>query len=185
MDAEGEQEDISVVVNVGDPEIKVDFLEGEEVMGEEARFFEILNSMELDVARASEKLLNLTILMMRVATREFEFDALALDAKDILPEDLEKALEFEFLSVILDSEVAKVNEFIAALQADVISIREAISSYQQLGNSLNMERQISDLECALKQSLEQISEIRIQSAQFQKTLSRFGGDQTCKSLFSS
>ncbi|KAL5739473.1 hypothetical protein ACOSQ2_028653 [Xanthoceras sorbifolium] len=186
MDADVDQEtNVSVVVNVNDQETKlnkVDLLEGissnKEMMGEQGSFGEILTRVELDIACSSEKLVNLNILMMHVATRESDFEAFASEREHNLSDAAEKALEFDLLSGIVDSEVRELDKFMATLQADIINVREAISSYKHLGEtSVEMEEQLLDSENSLKQSAEQISEIKLQSAQFQRTLSCLDGEE--------
>ncbi|KAK1581479.1 hypothetical protein Q3G72_006332 [Acer saccharum] len=186
MDADVDQEtNVSVVVNVGDQETKlnkVDLLEGissnEEVMGEQGTVGEVVTRVELDIACSSEKLVNLTILMMHVATRESDFEAFALEREHILSDSAEKALEFDLLSGIVDSEVRELDKFMAILQADIVNVREVILSYKHLGEpSVEMEEQLLDSESSLKQSLEQISEIKMQSATFQRTLSCLDGEE--------
>ncbi|KAK2663162.1 hypothetical protein Ddye_001736 [Dipteronia dyeriana] len=186
MDADVDQKtNVPVVVNGGDQETnlnKVDLLEGissnEEVMGEQGTVGEVVTRVELDIACASEKLVNLNILMMHVATRESDFEAFASEREHILSDSAEKALEFDLLSGIVDSEVRELDKFMAILQADIINDREAIFSYKHSGEPyVEMEEQLLDSENSLKQSLEQISEIKRQSATFQRTLACLDGEE--------
>ncbi|XP_044480990.1 WPP domain-interacting tail-anchored protein 1-like isoform X1 [Mangifera indica] len=180
MDTDMDREtNVSVVVNVGDPEAElngVDLFEGMssngEVVGDLGSASEVISRVELDIACYSEKLVNLDILMMYVATRENEFEAFASDREHILADSPEKALEFDFLSGILDSEVRELENFMNALEVDIINARELISSFRHLGRtSMKMEEKLLDSENSLKQSREQIFEIKKQSAQFHRTLS--------------
>ncbi|KAJ0043287.1 hypothetical protein Pint_18894 [Pistacia integerrima] len=170
---------VSVVVNVGDPEAesnRIDLLEGMsskgEVVSELGSAGEVLSRVELDISCCSEKLVNLEILMMHVANRENDFEVFASDREHILADSPEKALEFDLLSGLLDSEVRELDKFMTTLEVDIINARELISSYRHLGRtSMEMEEKLLDSENSLKQSREQISEIKKQSAKFHRTLS--------------
>ena len=152
-----------------------------EVIGELGNAGEVLTRVELDLACSSEKLVNLTVLMMHVATRESDFEAFASEEEHMLSDSTEKALEFDLLSGILDSEVRELDKFMAALQADVNISREIISSFKHLGKSFKeMEGKLRDSEQSLKQSQYQISEIGTQSAKFQRILSCSVQGDNCK-----
>ncbi|CAK9155949.1 unnamed protein product [Ilex paraguariensis] len=139
---------------------------------------EVLTRAELDLACLSEKLLNLNILMMHVATKESDFEAFVMDKEHIYSDSAEKALEFDLLSGILDSEVEELDDFMSTLQTDVVTSREVISSFEHLGEVV--EEKLHDSEESLKQSLEQLSELKLQSANFQKILSTFDADENRK-----
>lgn len=56
-----------------------------------------------------------------------------------------------------------------------------MSSFEQLGVAFKeMEENMKDCEESLKQSFEQISEIKVQSANFQRILLTTAGDEKCK-----
>lgn len=166
-------------VDIGDPEAesnKVNLLGGissnGEVIGELGNAGEVLTRLELDLACSSEKLVNLSVLTMHVATRESDFEAFASEEEHMLSDSTEKALEFDLLSGILDSEVRELDKFMASLQADVITSCEFVSSFKHLGESFKeMEGKLHDSQQSLKQSQDQVSEIRTQSAKFQRILS--------------
>lgn len=175
-------------VDTGDAEAesnKVNLLGGVsfngEVIGELGNAGEVLTRVELDLACSSEKLVNLSVLMMHVATRESDFEAFASEEEHMLSDSTEKALEFDLLSGILDSEVKELDKFMAALQADVNISREIVSSFKHLGeNFKEMEGKLRDSEQSLKQSQDQISEIWTQSAKFQRILSCSVWGDNCK-----
>ncbi|KAK9194692.1 hypothetical protein WN944_005399 [Citrus x changshan-huyou] len=181
MDTDADQEtSASVVVNVGDSESesnKVYSLEAISANGdviEELRSAgEVFSQLELHIACSSEKLVNLNILTMHVATRESEFEAFAKKREHILDDDsVETALAFDLLSGLLDSELRELENFITTLEADFVKAHELISSYTELGKaSIEMEEKLLDSEDSLQQSRDQISEIKKQSAKFQRTLS--------------
>ncbi|KAK4602773.1 hypothetical protein RGQ29_011682 [Quercus rubra] len=172
-------------VDTGYPETesnKVDSLEGSssngEVVGELGNAGEFLTRVELDLACSSEKLVNLSVLMMQVATRESDYEAFVSRGEHMLGNSFEKALEFDLLSGILDSEVQEVDKFMSTLQADVISAHEIVSLFKHLGETfVEMEGKLCDSELSLKQSQDQVSEIRMQSAKFQRILASSNRDE--------
>lgn len=152
---------------------------GGEMMRDIESAGEVLTRIELDLACSSEKLVNLSILMMHVATKESELEAFISDEEYIL----KKALEFDLLSGVLDSEVNELDNFMSTLQAEIVDAREIISSYEHLGEALkDMEEKLHDSEESLKQSVEQVTEIKEQSSNFQRILLKFSGEETRKLL---
>ncbi|KAG8662428.1 WPP domain-interacting tail-anchored protein 1 isoform X1 [Manihot esculenta] len=138
---------------------------------------EIITRMELDLACASEKLVNLSVLMMYLESKESEFETTAALEGDISG-DAAEVLEFDFLSRILDSEVTELDKFMATLQENIVEAHEMISSYKHLGQTfMAMKEKLLDSEKSLRQSHDQISEIRTQFAKFQRTLSCLNGQE--------
>ncbi|KDP24315.1 hypothetical protein JCGZ_25611 [Jatropha curcas] len=141
-----------------------------EINGELGIADEILTRMELDLACASEKLVNLSLLMMHVATRESEFETITSPKENFVGDSVE-ALEFDLLSWILDSEVTELDKFMTDTQKNIVDARKMISLYQHLEEIfMAMEEKLLDCEKSLKQLQGQVSEIRMQSAKFQRTL---------------
>lgn len=171
-------------INTSDPEAEennMDLHEGissyGEVMLEVGNATEVLKRVELDLACSSEKLFNLSILTMHVATRESDFEAFASEEEHVLDDSVQKALEFDLLSGILDSEVREVDNFMTILQKDVAHTHEILSSCENLGGAfMEMEEKLHDSDVLLKQSQDHVSEIRMQSAKFQRTLLCFDGE---------
>ncbi|KAL5582048.1 hypothetical protein UlMin_014490 [Ulmus minor] len=148
-----------------------------EFIGESGNPVEILTQLELDLACASEKLVNLNVLMMNVATRESDVEAFASDKEHSSDDSLEKALEIDLLSGVLDSEARELDGFMAVLQSEVNSTRELLSSCTHMGeNFREMEEMLRDSELSLKQSQDQVSEIRMQSVKFQRSFSCLEGE---------
>ncbi|KAG5535250.1 hypothetical protein RHGRI_023136 [Rhododendron griersonianum] len=142
---------------------------------------EVLTRVELDLACFSEKLVNLNILMMHIATRESDFEAFVSDKEDICGDSIMKAMEFNLLSGVLDSEVRELDNFMSTIQSEIIKARETVYSRKNLGQALaEMEDKLHDSEESLKQSLDQVSELRVQSANFQRILSSFGVEENWK-----
>lgn len=142
---------------------------------------EVLTRLELDLACFVEKLVNLNILMMHVATRESDFEAFVSDKENICGDSIVKVMEFDLLSGVLDSEVRELDNFMSTIQSEIINAREIVYSHKNLGQTLReMEDKLHDSEESLKQSLDQVSELRVQSAEFQRILSSFGDEENCK-----
>lgn len=157
---------------------KVVLLEGEspkgEVVGDLGFGRTTLTRLELSLAGFSEKITNLRIFMMRLATMESEFEAFALEKDDIEHDSVEKVLEFDLLSGILDSEVRELNKLLGSLQTEIADTRERISSCTHLGEIfMVMKEKLCDFEEYVKQSEEQISVLKMQSVDFQRNLSSF------------
>ncbi|KAJ7971143.1 WPP domain-interacting tail-anchored protein 1-like [Quillaja saponaria] len=145
--------------------------------GEVGNAGEVITRMELDLACFCEKIANLNILMMHVATWESEFEAFVTEEDNVDLDSAGKALEYNLLSGILDSEVTELDKFMAILHTEITSAGEIISSHNHLGETfMVMEEKLHDYEQLLKQSQDQVSEIRIQSAKFQRTLTHFIGE---------
>lgn len=142
------------------------------VIGELENVGEFITGVELDLACASEKLLNLSGFMMHVATKESDFEAFVSREDQTSVDSVEKALEFTLLSGILESEVSELDELIAILQMEIASAQVLLSSYTYLGETFAvMEEKLHDSEQSLKQLQDQVSEIRMQSLKFQRTFS--------------
>ncbi|KAF6169092.1 hypothetical protein GIB67_038589 [Kingdonia uniflora] len=141
---------------------------------------ETLTRVELDLAYSSEKLLNLEALFMHVASRESDYEVLVTEARYLSPTFAEKGLEFDLLSGILDSEVGEMENTIAALQIDIADVCQKISTWGHLKNiCLEIKEKLHDAEESLKQSQKQVSEMRTQSAKFQRFLLALDGQEKC------
>ncbi|PRQ24692.1 hypothetical protein RchiOBHm_Chr6g0275231 [Rosa chinensis] len=184
-DATHEASDFGNDVNIDVPVVesnRVDSLEKVSfdgmVIEELQNLGEVITGVELDLACAYEKLLNLIGFMMHVATKESDFDAFISDEEQTIVGSVEKALEFTLLSGILDSEVGELDKVIALLQMEITAAQELLSLYTYLGETFTViEEKLQDSEQSLKQLQEQISEIRMQSLKFQRTLSCFDGEE--------
>ncbi|PIM99386.1 hypothetical protein CDL12_28119 [Handroanthus impetiginosus] len=141
----------------------------------------ILTRAELDLACSSEKLVNLDLLLMHVASRENDFEAFASEEKHTLEGPVQKALEFDILYWFLDSEVRVLESFLTALQTEIGSSRGFISSFKQLGDAFGvMEEKVQDCENSLKQSFERLEDIKVQSSKFRRILLASSGDENWK-----
>ncbi|XP_008230323.1 PREDICTED: WPP domain-interacting tail-anchored protein 1 [Prunus mume] len=172
-------------VNIDDPEVdssKVGNLESVSsdgvIVGELRSVGEVFTRVELDLACASEKLVNLNVLMMHVATKESDLEALSSKEEQTSVDSVENAMEFVLLSGILDSEVSELDKLMAILQAEITNAQGLLSSYTCLGETfVVVEDKLCDSEQSLKQLQDQISEIRMQSLKFQRTFSCYDGEE--------
>lgn len=139
--------------------------------GDLANGSEVITRLELDLARASEKLVNLNVLMMHIATRESEFEAFALENDHMFDDSVERASEIDLLAGFLDSEVDRVDGFLARIQNDISHAHELIPFCKFSKETfMYLEEKLQDSKESLKQSHELISDIRMQSAKLQKNL---------------
>ncbi|KAL0377649.1 UNVERIFIED_CONTAM: WPP domain-interacting tail-anchored protein 1 [Sesamum radiatum] len=139
---------------------------------------EVLTRVELDLACSSEKLVNLEILVMHVVSRENDFEAFASEEEHKSEGPVEKALEFDLLYGILDSEVSEVEGFLSALQTEIAGFQ---ASFKELGDSFKeMEEKFQDCEDSLKHSFEQVAGLKVQSANFRRILLASSGDEKWK-----
>lgn len=134
----------------------------------------VLLSLDLDLAYSSEKLVNLHVLLMQVWARENVFEAMAMEKDHISADSIEKALVFDLLSGILDSEVREIENFMDTLQAEIVDAHKKISSCSHLRELFNvMEEKLIDCEESLKQSQEQVLKMNTQLAKFQRVFLEF------------
>ncbi|KAI3520926.1 hypothetical protein L1887_10381 [Cichorium endivia] len=113
---------------------------------------------------------------MRVETKENAFEALLSDMDPIL---VVNALEIDLLSGLLDSEVKVLEKHISDLQIQKAKVMEFLNSRKHLEKEeplMRMEDMLHDSGRTLEQSLEQVLEIKLRSANFQRNLLRFGGE---------
>lgn len=151
---------------------------------------EVLTKVELDFAFVSEKLVNLSLLTMQLGTRENDFESFvskkeeeepSSDGGDDDDDAAEKALEFDLLSSILNSEVKELESLLGFLQNEIQSARVMISPFQHDGEAfLDLEGKLHDTEQSLGQLMDQVVEMKKQSSNFQRL--SFGLDEfgSCK-----
>lgn len=174
-------------LNSGDPDTEtgkldyaVEISSGQERSGELRNFTtsEVLTRVELDLAYSVEKLLNLNVFMMRLATMENDLENIASENGKVGVELLENALHFDLMSGILDSEVSELYNLMTELEKDIVKAGEMITSYEHLGETFAvMKAKLHDSEESLKQSQDQVTEIRMQSTKFQQTLACLKGQE--------
>lgn len=192
MDLDSVQDKLSSFENVsyGDLEAEsnnIDSLEVESsgggTMRELESVAESLTRVELDIACSSEKLINMNTLVIHVASREADFEAFSLEEDHRLEGPAVKALEFDLLYGVLDSEVIELESFLSALHTEIASSLEIVSSFTHLGEAFSDTKdKLLDCEDSLKKNFEQVSDIKKQSANFKRILSTTSGDEKCMLL---
>ncbi|CAN6326232.1 unnamed protein product, partial [Urochloa humidicola] len=131
---------------------------------------EILTRVELDLAFASEKLLNLEMLVMEIARRATEFEPPTFEDESVSSETAENAFELDILYGILDAEVKELVNLISSLQADIRSIEHKVYEEESGGK---VKAKLDAAKATLKQMQELIADIRNESAKFEKAIQFF------------
>ncbi|VVA94540.1 unnamed protein product [Arabis nemorensis] len=134
---------------------------------EEQEMWKILTKLELDSAYISEKLMNLHVLLMHLLA--WDNDLEGMGTLDSSAASFEKALAFDLLCGILESELKEVDEVLDELEAQIVDTSYKISTCKQ-ENHIVMEGNLGDSAESLKQSRGQVSEITLQLAQLRRTL---------------
>lgn len=143
---------------------------------------EVLTRLELDLAYSAEKLLNLDILLMHVSAKESDYEALTPEDDSVWADSAaDKGLQFVLLSGILDTEVREIQSFMASLQTEIVYARQKVCSCDRDNDSFEeMEEKLKDLEKSFKQSENIVTDMRLQSAKFQRIILSFGEEENCK-----
>lgn len=128
---------------------------------------EILSRVELDLAFASEKLLNLEMLVMEIARRATDFEPPTFEDESISSETAESAFELDALYGILDAEVKELVNSISSLQADIKGIEQRVYEEESGGK---VKAKLDAATLTLKQMQELITDIRNESAKFEKAI---------------
>ncbi|KAK1440763.1 hypothetical protein QVD17_06594 [Tagetes erecta] len=142
---------------------------------------EVVTRFELDMACVCEKLANLNLLLMHMETIKGEFEAFVSDMNPNLSDLEVKALEFDFLSGFLNSEVQVLETHISDFLNDKTNMQEFISSSKYLGDtSMEQEDMLRDSEKSLQHSMDQLLELKARAAMFENNVSRFYSGETSK-----
>ncbi|XP_076946783.1 WPP domain-interacting tail-anchored protein 2-like [Bidens hawaiensis] len=157
--------------NVINPEL-VRFHEGtasdSKDIGEIGLSMEILTKVDLELAYASEKLLNLENLLFYVLSWENDFEAMTAD--DVSDEFVEKSLKIDMLFSFLDSEVKELDGSMELTRVDLVDARQRLCSCKHLGELFSVvEGKLHDSEDSLKKSQEHVLEMKIKLAKLQMT----------------
>ncbi|KAI7758075.1 hypothetical protein M8C21_033588 [Ambrosia artemisiifolia] len=165
--------------NVINPEL-VRFHEGitsdSKDIGEIGVSMEILTKVDLELAYASEKLLNLENLLLYVLSWENDFEAMSAD--DVSEEFVEKSLQIDLLFSFLDSEVKELDGSMDSIQVDLVDVSQRVSSCKHLGELCSVvEGKLHDSEDSLKKSQEHVLEMKIKLAKLQMTSLAFNRNE--------
>ncbi|EOY01538.1 WPP domain-interacting protein 2, putative isoform 1 [Theobroma cacao] len=133
-----------------------------------------LSRIDLDLAYSNEKLVNLHVLLMLLLGWDNDPEAMASGNSDFSAQFIEKALVFDLLCGILDSELREVETFLDTVQAEIVDARHKISSSRPLGALFNkMEEKLHDSEQSLEKCQELVLEVKMQSTKLQDSISYF------------
>ncbi|XWS69568.1 hypothetical protein CRYUN_Cryun04dG0190400 [Craigia yunnanensis] len=134
----------------------------------------ILNRVDLDLAYSNEKLVNLHVLLMLLLGWDNGPEVMASGNSDISAQFIEKALVFDLLCGILDSELREVETFLDTVQAEIVDARHKTSSCRHLRALFNkMEKKLHDSEESMKKCQELVLELKMQSNKLQGSFSCF------------
>ncbi|PKA52709.1 WPP domain-interacting tail-anchored protein 1 [Apostasia shenzhenica] len=126
--------------------------------------------MELDLAYSSEKVLNLEILMMQVTDRASDYELQTSSSEELSMDFIEKAFEYDILSGILSSEVKEIESFMSCLQMDILAAHKFTPSDLLEDSLIEIEEKLYHAEESLRNSIDQVADIRKQSAKFERSL---------------
>ncbi|KAL3501566.1 hypothetical protein ACH5RR_036015 [Cinchona calisaya] len=145
---------------------------------EEARnAMEVLTRADLDLAYSSHKLVNLENLLMHVLAWQNNVKSV-VEYDNISPEFVEKAMEFDLLNAILNSEVRELDNLMGTIQALVTDARHKTTSCGKLKDLfIIVESKLHDTEESLRQSQDNILEVKMQLAKLQMTSLAFNQNE--------
>ncbi|WOK94411.1 WPP domain-interacting tail-anchored protein 1 [Canna indica] len=132
---------------------------------------EALTRIELDVAYSSDKLLNLEILLMIVADRANDFEAMNMEYEDMSDESIMEAFESDILSGILDMEVKELENFMSFLQSEIMEAHQILYHGDHLEEyAAKLEEKLDDAETSVRKLQDSVADIQKQSSKFHRTL---------------
>ncbi|KAL3037376.1 hypothetical protein AAZX31_01G063300 [Glycine max] len=139
-----------------------------------------LTDIDHRLAYFSEKLVNLHVLYVYLLGEESDLEAMDSTNNCILENLFEKAVTFDLLSGILDSEVRELDSFMDTLQEEIVDARHKIFSCKHLTEVFfMMDKKLHGSKESVKQFQQQLLELKIQSSQLQKTIEAFR-HENCK-----
>ncbi|MBA0602514.1 hypothetical protein Gorai_002694 [Gossypium raimondii] len=133
-----------------------------------------LDRIDLDLACYNEKLVNLHVLLMFLLGWDKDPEEMAYGSSDISAQFIEKALVFDLLCGILDSELREVESFLSAVQSEIVDARRKTSSCVPLGAlSEKMDKKLHDSEESLKRCQGIVLEVKLLSTKLQASFPYF------------
>lgn len=142
-----------------------------------------LTEIDFRLAYFSEKLVNLHVLYIYLLAQENDLEAMDSKNNCISTNFFEKAMSFDLLSGILDSEVRELDSFMDTIQEEIVDARHKIFSCRHLTEVFfMMEEKLHDSEESVKQFQQQLLELKMQSSQLQTTLVAFQ-HENCKLIY--
>ncbi|KAG8067572.1 hypothetical protein GUJ93_ZPchr0005g14972 [Zizania palustris] len=128
---------------------------------------EILSRVEIEIAFASEKLLNLEMFVMEIARKATDFEPPTLEDESVSSETAESAFELDILYGILHAEVSELDNLISSLQNDIQNVERKVYEEESGGK---IKAKLDAAMVSLEQMKDLISEIRKESAKFEKAI---------------
>ncbi|KAH1031541.1 hypothetical protein J1N35_043715 [Gossypium stocksii] len=133
-----------------------------------------LDRIDLDLACCNEKLVNLHVLLMFLLGWDKDPEEMAYGSSDISAQFIEKALVFDLLCGILDSELREVETFLSAVQSEIVDACRKTSSCVPLGAlSEKMDKKLQDSEESLKRCQGIVLEVKLLSTKLQASFPYF------------
>ncbi|XP_015693351.1 WPP domain-interacting tail-anchored protein 1-like isoform X1 [Oryza brachyantha] len=136
-------------------------------MNIEGSNMDILTRVELEVPFASEKLLNLEMLVMEIARMATDFEPPILEDESVSSETAKSAFELDILYGIRDAEVRELDEMITSLQNDIQNVEHKVYEDESGGK---IKAKLDAAMVSLNQMKDLISDIRKESAKFEKAI---------------
>ncbi|KAK8493544.1 hypothetical protein V6N13_099831 [Hibiscus sabdariffa] len=128
--------------------------------------------INLDLACSNEKLVNLHVLLMLLLGWDNGPEAMSLENGDISV--IEKALEFDLLCGILDSELREIENFLSTVQLEIVDARRKTSSCMPSGAQVDeMDKKLHDSEESMKMCQGIVSEVKLLSTKLQASFLYF------------
>ncbi|KAJ4815674.1 WPP domain-interacting tail-anchored protein 1 [Rhynchospora pubera] len=134
---------------------------------------EILTRIQHDLAYCSDKVMNLQILQMEVASRSGQIESSLDPDSDSVPEDdsVQKAFEFDLVSVYLHSEVKQLEKFVGFLKEDIVEVKNQFVGEE---DSSAMTENLAQAESAMEDLQQLVFDLRAGSSKFEETLDLLG-----------
>lgn len=134
---------------------------------------EMITRIQHDLAYSSDKVMNLQILQMEVASRSGQIESLSLDT-DSGPDDesVQRAFEFDVVSAYLNSEVKQLEKFVGFLKGDVV--KKVKNLFVGEETSSEMGEKMVQAETAMEDLQQLLSDLSVGSAKFEGTLNWIG-----------
>ncbi|KAI5436439.1 WPP domain-interacting tail-anchored protein 2 isoform X2 [Lathyrus oleraceus] len=133
-----------------------------------------LTEIDHRLAYFSEKLVNLHVLYIYLLARENDLEEMDLKNACNLEILFEKAMAFDLLSGILDSEVRELDNCMDTLHEEIVDAHCKILSCRHLTEVFFiMDEKLQDFQESAKRVRQQLLELKIQAPQLQKSLAAF------------
>ncbi|XP_038994193.1 WPP domain-interacting tail-anchored protein 2-like isoform X2 [Hibiscus syriacus] len=133
-----------------------------------------LDRIDLDLVYSNEKLVNLHVLLMLLLGWDNGPEGMALENSDISARFIEKALTFDLLCGILDSELREIETFFSTVQSEIVEARRKTSSCMPSGAQIDeMDKKLHDSEESMKKCQGIVSEVKFLSTKLQASFPYF------------